>query len=579
MIWTACALAVLLAMPVLAAQAVEEELSVYEENQQLVAQKMVERAMTSFGVDGEGTVSLMREQDNLLFRDGNVYAFLLDNEGVFLAHASMPGLVGSSIHDETDSAGINLGNLFESNSSPWGGWVRYEGHSEGPVKAWLRTGGGHTFGAAIHLDENARTEIHLTERDRERRDVARAMVEQAIETFLLDPDLVVSMIHDPDDTLFRDDELYAVIIHNNGTILAHGDSPNLAGTDMGTIADSLGANLWDVFEENESVYGRWVEFYWPDPRVPSDEGELKMSWVRTSGEYKFSVGIYPEDPDVEHDDLPSHHDSSRKDAAVRMMERTIQIFANDRDRAISFIHNGDNLPFHDSELYPIVADQNGVVVAHGNDPGLASIGIGDVSYADGTTLEEILASGSPYGNWVEHQGVHPVSGEQTLQKTLVKHHGGHMFAIGTYPEYVVDYYPDLTIEELERMAAARNVVEHAAESFAIDPDATILAIHSLSDGFFRDKEIFVSITHRNGTIMAHGYSSTIAGTDIEYLRDTRGASIGDLLEDNISVYGRWVEYYWPNPDSIAIGGEPTLVWYKMFGEHIFGAGTYPDSIK
>lgn len=579
MIWTVYALAALLAMPALAAQAVEEELSIYEENQQRVAQDMVERAMISFGIDSEGTISRMQDPDNPLFRDGNVYAFLLDGEGTFLAHASAPDLVGASIHDMTDSAGTDLGDLFGPNSNPWGGWVRYEGYSEGSVKAWLRTGWGHTFGAAIHLEEDPRTEIYLTERDRERRDVARAMVEQATETFLLDPDLVVSMIHDPNDTLFRDDELYTVIIHNNGTILAHGDSPHFAGTDMETIADTLGANLWDIFEASESVYGRWVDYYWPDPRTSSDEGKLRMAWVRTSGDHKFAVGIYPEDPDVEHDDRLSHHDSSRKNAAIQMMEWVIHLFTNNRERAIPLIHDIDNLPLHDAELYPIVADQNGVVAAHGNDQSLVGADIGDIAYAGGMTLEDIFASGSPYGNWVEHQGVHPVSGEHVLQKTLVKHYGGHMFAIGTYPGYLVDYYPDLTVEERERMAITQNMVERAAESFAVDPDATIFAIHSLSDDSFRDRELFVTIIHRNGTIVAHGYSSTIAGTDIEYLRDTRGTSIGDLLDDNISVYGRWVEYYWPNPNSIAIGGEPALVWYKAFGEHIFGVGTYPDSIK
>lgn len=579
MIWTVCALAALLAMPALAAQAIEDGLNIYEENQQRVAQEMVEGTMTSFGIDSEGTILRMQDPDNPLFRDGNVYAFLLDGEGTFMAHTSTPGLVGASMYDVTDAAGTNLGDLFGSNSNPWGGWVRYEGDSEGPIKAWLRTGWGHTFGAAIHLDADPKTEIHLTERDRERRDVARAMVEQATETFLLDPDLAVSMTHDPDDTLLRDDELYTVIVHVNGTILAHGDSPHFAGTDMGTIADTLGANIWDIFEENESVYGRWVDYYWPDPRTSSANGELKLTLVRTSGDHKFAVGIYPEDPDVEHDDWLSHHDTSRKDAATQMMELAIQLFTNNMERAISFMHDSDNRPFHDGELYPIVADQNGVVVAHGNDPSLVGVGIGDISYTDGTTLEDVFASGSPYGNWVEHQGVHPLSSENVLQKTLVKHHGGHTFAIGTYPGHLVDYYPDLTIEERERMATAQNMVERAAESFAVDPDATIFAIHSPSNDFFRDRELFITITHRNGTIVAHGYSSTIAGTDIEYLRDTRGASIGDLLEDNISVYGRWVEYYWPNPNSIAIGGEPALVWYKMFGEHVFGAGTYPDSIK
>ena len=122
------------------------------------------------------------------------------------------------------------------------------------------------------------------------------------------------------------------------------------------------------------------------------------------------------------------------------------------------------------------------------------------------------------------------------------------------------------------------MVEAVAESFAADPESTISAIHSPSDGPFRDRELFAVVVNLNGTVVAHGYNSNIAGVDIEYLSDTRGANIGDLIEENLSVYGRWIEYHWPNPVSNSGAGEPKLSWYKVYGDHIFGAGTYPASL-
>jgi signal transduction histidine kinase len=122
------------------------------------------------------------------------------------------------------------------------------------------------------------------------------------------------------------------------------------------------------------------------------------------------------------------------------------------------------------------------------------------------------------------------------------------------------------------------MVETTAESFAADPESTISAIHSPADGPFRDKELYVVVINLNGTVIAHGYNPTIAGIDIEYLSDTRGGNIGDLIEENLSVYGRWVEYYWPNPISDLEDGEPKLNWYRIHGDHIFGAGTYPASL-
>ena len=583
MIWMVCALAVLLALPALAAHADEEDLNVFEENRQDVAQAMVAQAIGAFEEDREAAISMMRDPENPLFHDGNVYVFLVDGEGTFLAHAGAPDLIGTSMHGLTDPEGTELGTLFESSGSSHGGWALYTGAypdsgHEGPIKAWLVTAWGHIFGAAIYRDADSRMEIYLTERERERQDAAREMAEQAIRAFSRDPDLAVSLIHDPEDTLFHDGELYTMIVHRNGTIIADGYAPRLAGTDIDTLEDALGANLGDIFEENDSAYGRWVDYYWPDPRVTLDHGELKLTWIKAYGDHVFAVGVYPEDPDTDRDDAPSHHDASRKDAAREMTQTAIRMFGQDPERAVSLIHDGDNRLFHDAELYPIVADQSGIVVAHGNAPYAAGTHISDVEYGDGVTLDSVFRSGSPYGNWVEHEGTHPESGASTLQRTLVTYSGSYTFAVGTYPQYQTDLYPDLTQQELERLRAAQRMVEAVAESFAADPESTILAIHSPSDGPFRDKELFVVVINLNGTVVAHGYNSNIAGVDIEYLSDTRGANIGDLIEENLSVYGRWIEYHWPNPVSNSGAGEPKLSWYRVSGDHIFGAGTYPASL-
>ena len=257
------------------------------------------------------------------------------------------------------------------------------------------TAWGYIFGAAIYHDADSGTEIYLTERDRERQDAAKEMAEQAIRTFLRDPDLAVSLIHDPGDTLFRDGELYTMIVHLNGTIVAHGDEPRLVGTDIDTLEDTLGANLGDIFEENDSAYGRWADYYWPDPRAVSDDGELTLAWIKASGDHMFAVGVYPEDPDTDRDDAPSHHDASRKDAAREMTQTAIRMFGQDPERAASLIHDGDNRLFHDAELYPIVADQSGIVVAHGNAPHAAGTHISDVEYGSGTTLDAVFRAGSP----------------------------------------------------------------------------------------------------------------------------------------------------------------------------------------
>ena len=577
------ALAILLTLPT-AALAIEDEVGSYEANGERVAQAMVEEAMRAFEANRGNALSMMADPANPLFSDYNVYAFLVDGDGTFLTHTASPALVGTSAHDIADASGASLGNLLEDGSSPYGGWVShsdpYPGSEYGgPIKTWIKAGWGYHFGASIHLNEDARKEIHMTERDRERQAVARAMAEEAIDAFQRNPDLAVSMIHNAYNALFHDAELFAIIIHENGTVVAHGDSPRLAGSDIDTLEDYQNANLGDVYGEVESVYGRWVEYQWPDPRSQSGGDELKFTWVKKSGEHKFAVGMYPEDPDTDDYDVYSIHDASRKDAAAEMIRATVRAFGEDVEEGVSLIHDGNDPRFSDSELYPIVSGPDGVVVAHGGSPEEAGSNIGDVEYGSGVALRDVFEKGSPYGSWVEHRGTHPESGRGVTQNTLVKYGGGYTFAVGTYPEYNVDLWPDVTREEKERMQTAQAMVARAAEAFAESPRATLAAVHDTADDLFRDGELFTVIIHTNGTILGHGYNPNIAGTDINNLRDSRGTPIGNIILDSASAYGMWVEYYWPNPVSASGDGEPQLAWYRMYGECLFGVGTYPASLN
>lgn len=583
MILYAYVLLVLLILPVSAVYAIEDELNIFVENDQYIAQAMVEEAMLEFGAGIEDAIYAMNDPDNLLFRDGNVYVFLVDSNGTFLAHAARADLVGTSMYDSMDAEGFNLGELFESVGTPHGEWALYtdtypDSGYKGDVKVWLKTGWGHMFGAAIYVDASPMTEIYLTERDRERQEMAQSMVEEAKLAFSKNAYVATSKIQDPGNALFHDEELYVTVVHRNGTIVADGNMPELTGTDIETLEDTMGANLEDIYETNVSAYGRWVDYHWPDPRFPYDGGKQKLSWVITSGDHRFGVGIYPEDPNTDTKDALSHHDASRKAVAKEMMEVTKQAFALDPEGTISLIHK-DSLLFHDAEIYPIIANQNGVVVAHGKQPAAVGIHISDMEVGDGVTLEYVFGSGSPHGDWVEHEGIHPISGANTLQKTLVTYSGGYTFAVGTYPQYQIDLYPDLTQQDLERMSTAQRMVVVAAQAYNVDPQATISEVHNTSEGLFRDKELFVIIINFNGTIMAHGYNSNIAGIDKEFLSDTRGVNIGELIEENLSVYGRWIEYYWPNSDPNESNGDHMLSWYRAYGDHIFAVGTYPESLN
>ena len=120
------------------------------------------------------------------------------------------------------------------------------------------------------------------------------MAEQAIEAFGADTESAMAAIQDPDNDLYHDGELYVVVIDAaTNVIVTHGATPDLVGTSLYDLIDTQGTNIGELFAANMSPYGRWAEYYWPNPATETDESELKISWIKVSGGYAFVVGIYP----------------------------------------------------------------------------------------------------------------------------------------------------------------------------------------------------------------------------------------------------------------------------------------------
>lgn len=110
----------------------------------------------------------------------------------------------------------------------------------------------------------------------------------------MNPTLTIDTIHDGTNELYNDDELYVTITHVNGTVIAHGQSPQLVGADMESVKDGRGVSLGDLYDDNQSIYGRWVEYHWPNPTISGSDDESYLAWFKTSSDYIFTSGIYPE---------------------------------------------------------------------------------------------------------------------------------------------------------------------------------------------------------------------------------------------------------------------------------------------
>lgn len=134
--------------------------------------------------------------------------------------------------------------------------------------------------ALIMTVTSAEAETALSDYDKTRQEAAKQMGERAIADFTLDP--VAAMAHISDNWLYQDGELYVFVIDGNNTVVAHGVTPDLVGTSLHTLYDIQGTNLGELFESIESPYGRWIEYWWPNPATEIDEEERKITWIRSS---------------------------------------------------------------------------------------------------------------------------------------------------------------------------------------------------------------------------------------------------------------------------------------------------------
>lgn len=539
------------------------------------ALKMLEQATEDYGTDPEKAVAAIHDAQDPRFQNNGMYVFVINNNGTIMAHGLAPYLVGDDISHIYDTTGISIGELIQNSVSPYGQWIQYYWpHADlnvGELNAvFVRTHWDHTFGVGIQLGSIITSDVLLSEQDQDRQRMAQNIVDAVISDYTMYTESVIADIHDQDDQQFRDDEIYAFIYAANGTIIAHGGMPHLAGTDSQYLQDGFGANMHDLIVEDISPYGKWIEYWWPNPVSDTNEDELKFTWVRSHGGYIFGAGMYPEAPDDEIDDQFSWRDKEHQQVAQDMVDGVIRHINADLAGVINAI-NDKGPTYQSGSTFVIVADASGSIVAHGQDASWVGSDMRDLHGTDGTSIGDLyLENASPHGRWVEYD----TTGDTLL--AFVKSTGLYTVVAVMYPEMVDQHEEPLTHHQIERQQVAKDMVRYTIEAFALDSMRTISEIHDPDNVLYQNDEIFVFIVNTNGTVLAHGGDPDIRGSDTEFLTDSRGAGLDDIWLEHVTPYGKWIEYYWPNPVKTDNTGELKWTWTQLWSEYVFGAGMYPE---
>ena len=570
----ASVMAMVLIMAVSSAEA-EMALSDYDKSRQEAAKQMVERAIADFALDPHTAMAHL--PDNRLYQDGELYILVMDRDSTIIAHSIDQDQVGMSMYDLTDTQGTNLGELFEANRSPYGKWIEYwwpnpatETDESERKLTWTKTYGEYQFMVGMYPGSPAA--VDLAGIDDQTIRLIQDMTDTAIGAFAADRDSAMDAIQNAEYDLYHDGELYVFVIDDEGTMVAHGVTPDLVGISQYTMYDVQGTNLGELFEVNKSPYGRWVEYWWPNPATETDEPERKVTWFKMSSGYGFGVGTYP-DAEQNTEQSLSMHDKEQQEVAWQMAQNAAEAFHADPATAIAAIQDTENAIYHDGEIYIVVIDSNSTIAAHGVTPSLVGTNLHSLYDIQGTNLGELFeANKSPYGKWVEYWWPNPATETQEAERkiALILERGRYAFIAGIYPDM-----GDTGDLDSEKRRIAKAMVDRAIEAFTVDSESTMAAVEDTANPLYHDGELYVVILDSNITIAAHGVTPSIVGTDLYTTDDVQGTNLGELFEANMSLYGKWVEYWWPNPATETDEPERKISWAKSSSGHIFVAGFYP----
>ena len=245
---------------------------------------LVESALAAWETDPEGAIAAINTPGGP-WRVHELYVYVIDDDGVMVAHAANPSLVGLDFSDQVDSDGFAYVSAGLSQSFETGGWWLYRyinpatGFSE-PKRSYIRQVGDLNFGVGYYLDD-VRYIKHI--------------VADAIEVWQQADDPVGSIQTEP---RFNRGESYVFVLRARDlVVLAHPANPELVGSDQSDLTDRNGVKITQLLRARADADGELVEYVFTNPVTGQDEP--KQTWAVRVDEVIIGAGIYADPSQVE----------------------------------------------------------------------------------------------------------------------------------------------------------------------------------------------------------------------------------------------------------------------------------------
>ena len=237
----------------------------------------VDRAILLHQQDGEAAFDVITNGGT--YSKGEIYTFVIDSEGLMLAHAANAALVGENLYDLQDSSGAFIVRGIIENATVEGAWLNYMFTNplsglEEPKRVWIKKADDLMFVSGYYPDIE---------------EVVQQQVEKAIARYMEAGDDVFDEITESGDYVYG--EVYTWAVGTDGINLAHATRPEIVGTDRLQVQDSTGLFIVRQLLEVVTTEGIWYHYRYNNPVTGKEES--KRSWAVLFEDIVWVSGYYP----------------------------------------------------------------------------------------------------------------------------------------------------------------------------------------------------------------------------------------------------------------------------------------------
>jgi signal transduction histidine kinase len=413
------------------------------------------------------------------FIEGEVYVYVMDMQGVFLAHGEQQELIWQNYYDYKDALGTPIAQQIIKKAREGGGWVTYEWRGASKIsyvqlvekdgKDFIVAAGYYPHSKQDQVVNLVKGAVEVVRKDIEDgRPIEQAFstINYALGRFVLG-------------------DLYLYALRFDGLLLANASEPKYVGLNSLEEQDTRGVfinkEIIQKLKAKQVGEGVWVEYV--------SKRALKRAYAEKvvdgkGVEYFIACGYYPE---------------AGRDKVTDLVSKGFQFMkAHGLSQAVKAFSRGRNNEFVYGDIGVFVYDLNGVVIAE-QEKSIIGKNLLNAADEDGRFwMKEVIAKAKDGGGWIDFKLNKSFKSVYVEQIDL----GVDSYIIGA------DFYPSSKRETMMLLAKSAvsfmqtNSLEQAFAQFVINKSRFIRG----------DLSIYVF------DLAGNCYAD---GTDVEKIWDTR----------------------------------------------------------